>query len=334
MPTLSVIIPFFQRETGILARALSSIDSQQIPPGWSVEVVVVDDGSPYPAQEEVRALRLREPLGLKVVRQENLGVSAARNRGLDEADPSANLIAFLDSDDTWPPLHVANAAEAYERGFDFVFSDNRREPYHESYLKVHAPRTRAFLKQAKNEGGLIAVPPSEMQSLVIEEFPAHISTLVYCRSIDADLRFNEDLEACGEDKLFIVALLSKAKRVCYSSKTVVECGRGVNIFFTNNRWDSPSYLEIQQNQLRCHTLISELPGLSEYALACSLKAVRNWRNNFAFHTVRRMLTSKGKFPKEARLLARTDHGFPVWFPLSLARIVLGYTLGTFRPFPR
>jgi succinoglycan biosynthesis protein ExoW len=331
--TLSVIIPFFQRETGILARALKSICSQQIPSGWSVEVVVVDDGSPYPAKEEVRSLQFKGPLRLKVIRQENLGVSAARNRGLDEADPSAILIAFLDSDDSWPLLHLANAIEAHERGFDFVFSDNRREPYHDSYLKKHAPRTRSALKHAKNEDGLIALAPSEMQSFVIEEFPAHISTLVYQRSIDPDLRFNEGLEACGEDKLFIMALLSKAKRICFSANTAVECGRGVNIFFANNRWDSASYMEIQHNQLRCHTLISQIPGLSEYAFACNLRAVRDWRNNFAFHTVRRMLASKGKFPEEARRLAKIDTGFPVWFPLSLLRIVLGYTLGTFRPFP-
>jgi succinoglycan biosynthesis protein ExoW len=326
--TISVIIPYFQREPGILTRALDSIHSQQIPPGWCVEVIVVDDGSAHPADEDVRALNFSAPLRLKVIRQERRGVSAARNRGLDEADPSATLNAFLDSDDSWAPLHVANAIEAYERGFDFIFSDNRREPYHDSYLKVNAARTDALLKQAKDENGFIEVVPSEMQSLVIEEFPAHISTLVYRRSVDPDLRFNEDLDACGEDKLFIMAVVSKAKRICFSARTIVECGRGVNIFFTNDRWDSPYYMGIQQNQLRCHTLISELPGLSEHAFACSVKAVRNWRNNFTFHTVRRMLASNGKFPEEARRLVKIDRGFLVWFPLSLLRLALGHVLGT------
>jgi succinoglycan biosynthesis protein ExoW len=331
--TISVVIPFFQREAGILTRALNSVRAQHIPSGWSVEVIVVDDGSAYPAREEVRALRFAEPLHLKVIQQENRGVSAARNRGLDEANPCSTLIAFLDSDDSWPAHHIANAVEAYERKFDFVFSDNRREAYHHSYLKVHGARTEALLKQAKNEDGLIEIPPGEMQGLIIEEFPAHISTIVYRRSIDADLRFNEDLESCGEDKLFIMILASKAKRICFSSKTVVECGRGINIFFTNDRWDSPSYMGIQQNQLRCHTLISKLPGLSEYAAACSAKAVRNWRNNFVFHTMRRTLASKGKVPEEARCLAKMDRGFPIWFPISVLRVLLGCALGSFKPYP-
>jgi succinoglycan biosynthesis protein ExoW len=82
--TISVVIPFFQREPGILTRALYSVMLQHVPSGWSVEVIVVDDGSPRPAHDEVRELNFKEPLRLKVVRQENGGVAAARNRGLEE----------------------------------------------------------------------------------------------------------------------------------------------------------------------------------------------------------------------------------------------------------
>src|SRR5437016_4663571 len=103
---LAVIIPFFQWESGILARALESIARQQIPDGWLVEVIVVDDGSPSPADEEVGNLTFDGPLRLRVIRQEHGGVAAARNRALDEVDKDTVLIAFLDSDDKWPATHL------------------------------------------------------------------------------------------------------------------------------------------------------------------------------------------------------------------------------------
>ena len=94
--TVSVIIPFYQREPGILTRALELIQLQQIPDGWRVEVIVVDDASPCPAINETRNMAFGEPVHLKVVGQENGGVAAARNRGLDEVSNETSLIAFLD----------------------------------------------------------------------------------------------------------------------------------------------------------------------------------------------------------------------------------------------
>ena len=46
-PTIAVIIPYFQREAGILRRALASVFAQTNAPSW--EIIVVDDGSPVPA---------------------------------------------------------------------------------------------------------------------------------------------------------------------------------------------------------------------------------------------------------------------------------------------
>ena len=115
MHMISVVIPFFQREPGILTRALNSITLQHVPDGWSVEVIVVDDGSPRPAYDEVSDFSFKEPVRLKIFRQENGGVGAARNRGLEEADPSATVIAFLDSDDIWPVNHLAHARSRRSR---------------------------------------------------------------------------------------------------------------------------------------------------------------------------------------------------------------------------
>lgn len=329
MCNFAVVIPFFQREPGILGRALKSITSQHIPDGWSVEVIVVDDGSPRPAQDEVRDLSFTEPLHLRVIRQENAGVAAARNRGLAETDASTTLIAFLDSDDSWPERHIANAIQAWERGFEFMFSDNRRELHHDSYIEACAPRMMAVLNQSTNERGIVDVPPGDLPGLIIEEFPTQASTVVYQRSIAPDLRFNTDLAACGEDVLFMVMLAAGAKRVGFISRSRVECGRGVNVYFGHFAWDSPVFMAIKHDQVRCHTLIAQLPGLSRHTRARNAKRLRKLHDDFVFHTIRRM--HKGKLPDETRRLAKADPGFRVWFPCSLLRIAVRYALGCYRP---
>ncbi len=88
---ISVVIPTFNR-AAVLGRALSSVLGQSEPPA---QVWVVDDGS----TDGTRELLEREFPSVRVLGQENRGVSAARNLGL--AHCSSPWIAFLDSDDTW-----------------------------------------------------------------------------------------------------------------------------------------------------------------------------------------------------------------------------------------
>jgi len=94
---ISVVIPSFNRaET--LVRALDSLMCQN-PHGFGpkIEIIVVDDGS----TDNTRHVLAQQFPSVRVLYQENQGVSAARNAGIDLA--TGEWIAFLDSDDEWLP---------------------------------------------------------------------------------------------------------------------------------------------------------------------------------------------------------------------------------------
>jgi glycosyltransferase involved in cell wall biosynthesis len=87
-----VIVPTFNGER-YLEQALRSALNQTLPP---FEVIVVDDGSTDGSPE------IAESFGhpVRCIRQTNMGVARARNRGLSVA--TGEFIAFLDHDDLWP----------------------------------------------------------------------------------------------------------------------------------------------------------------------------------------------------------------------------------------
>lgn len=90
---VSVIIPTWNRAHQ-LHQALDSALAQTSSP---YEIIVVDDGSTDDTASVVRGYRERA----RYVIQPNAGVSAARNNGASRA--AGDLLAFLDSDDTWHP---------------------------------------------------------------------------------------------------------------------------------------------------------------------------------------------------------------------------------------
>lgn len=97
MSKISVVIPLYNRARHI-QRAISSVLVQTY---RDFEIIVVDDGSTDGGGDIVR--QITEPR-LRLITQANAGVSAARNRGIQES--SCELIAFLDADDEWMPNHL------------------------------------------------------------------------------------------------------------------------------------------------------------------------------------------------------------------------------------
>jgi len=96
----SVIIPLFNGEAYI-GRALNSILGQTL---QKFEIIVVDDHSTDQGAQVVMAYAENDSRVRLIQHDRNLGVSVARNRGIQEA--SYQLIAFLDADDEWDPDYL------------------------------------------------------------------------------------------------------------------------------------------------------------------------------------------------------------------------------------
>lgn len=96
--TFSVIVPLYNKAPLIAATLASALaDRSRIH-----EIIVVDDGSTDSSAAVVASLD--DPL-VRLIRQDNGGVSRARNRGIAEA--RGEWLAFLDADDLWAPGYLA-----------------------------------------------------------------------------------------------------------------------------------------------------------------------------------------------------------------------------------
>jgi len=102
---VSVVIPAYDAETTVGA----AISSALLQTYSDLEVVVVDDGS----KDGTGAIAGSFPDPVRVVRQDNAGVAAARNRGVAEA--RGELIAFCDADDVLLPGHLEALVETLDR---------------------------------------------------------------------------------------------------------------------------------------------------------------------------------------------------------------------------
>lgn len=103
---ISVVIPLYNKATSI-SSTLECVLNQNFT-DW--EVVVVDDGS---TDDSANIVSSMGDSRIRLIRQPNAGVSAARNRGAIEAE--GEFIAFLDADDEWDKDYLATQYELTQK---------------------------------------------------------------------------------------------------------------------------------------------------------------------------------------------------------------------------
>ena len=117
MPLVSIIVPIYNVEQ-YLAECLDSLVNQTLK---DIEIICVNDGSPDNSADVVREY-IQADSRIKLIEQENRGLSGARNTGLKVA--KGEYVYFMDSDD-WLESDAMDICYqvAVTKGVDVVFFD-------------------------------------------------------------------------------------------------------------------------------------------------------------------------------------------------------------------
>jgi len=121
----TVVIPLYNKEDHIL-RAINSVLNQT---HKEFELIVVDDGS---TDSSVKKVKTFSDSRIRLVQQDNQGVSSARNKGIKLA--KYDHIGFLDADDAWKPHFLETISKlivkypyagAYATAYEIVKSSSK-----------------------------------------------------------------------------------------------------------------------------------------------------------------------------------------------------------------
>ena len=115
MKSISVIIPTYNYGRFISEAIRSALEQTQPP----LETIVVDDGSTDDTADVVGKFGD----AVTYIRQENAGVCAARNQGVQTSH--GELIAFLDADDIWEPEKLMKQSSRFGEDVGLVHSGIR-----------------------------------------------------------------------------------------------------------------------------------------------------------------------------------------------------------------
>jgi GT2 family glycosyltransferase len=197
---VSIVIPCFNRAR-FLSAAIESVLAQTYP---YIELVIVDDGS----TDNTEAVVARYP-GAHFVRQDNCGVSVARNTGLSHS--TGSFLVFLDADDRLLPPALAtglaslrvhpDCAIAFGR-WRYISADGSPQPGHE------LPCNGGDNYVALLRGNCIGMHAAVMYRRAVFE------------SIGG---FNPSLKGCEDYELYL--RIARRHRVCFHDDVIAEYRR-------------------------------------------------------------------------------------------------------------
>lgn len=213
---ISVIIPCYNCEKTLL----STVESVRASGLGDYEIILVDDGSADGTAALCDALCEKYDQ-IRCIHQENAGVSAARNRGIDAA--RGEYIWFVDADDTVDPGAMEAAVHmAAEQQPDMLIFGLSFDYYHRGKLYR---RDRL-------------VPPCEgliSQTELLERFRAFydcnamtpVWNKLYRRSVlkDSGVRFRTELHLM-EDFLFVLDTLPHCEKICCLPEAIYRYRQG------------------------------------------------------------------------------------------------------------
>lgn len=232
-PLVSIIIPCYNN-TQYLIEAINSAVNQTYK---NIEIIVVDDGS----DQETKSIINSQVANIDIlITQNNCGLSAARNRGIDKA--SGKFIQFLDGDDFLKPEKIDYSLKKLDNMdqenciiiSDFMLFNDEKQTLLPAYVDF---KTIDFKFDQ-----------------ILYKWDENFSIPIHCglfeRNLFNDFRFSEKLRS-KEDWVMWVNLFKKEPRVFFVDKPLViyRVHSGSMTHSLNMFEDHMSALEILKNNL-------------------------------------------------------------------------------------
>ena len=229
-PLVSIIMPTYNYGR-FIADAIGSIMRQTV---QDFEIIVVDDGS----TDETPAIlaSLANPR-LTVVRQENAGTPAARNRGRSVARGA--YISWLDADDTWRPnfleRHLAVLEAEPELGFTFSnFVRHEDGAYLPGTQFDLVPRLRELPTRAARGGNARVIEMDTFAALgPCPDLPGWMQASLYRRSVMEGCMSKQGIRP-AEDLYLILQIYARGMPTAFIDEVLVEVRRHGKNSYTNS----------------------------------------------------------------------------------------------------
>src|SRR5690349_20071317 len=236
MTEVSVVIPTFNRWP-MVAEAIASVMAQR---EVDFELIIVDDGS----NDETSA-RLPRLIGaldaahrlVSILRTENYGPAAARNRGAAAA--GAPFIAFLDSDDLWEPCKLERQLE-YMRQRPECLVSQTEEIWMRGGVRVNPGR-----RHHKRAGDFFF---DSLRTCLISPSAVMMQTSLF-RELGG---FDEDLQAAEDYDLWLRLLLEHRVELLSEPLVIRRAGHPGQLSATVPAIDRFRILALLKLLLRCH----------------------------------------------------------------------------------
>ena len=208
-PLVSVIVPVYN----VLPYLQESLDSLLVQTYPLMEILIIDDGSTDGSGAVCDAYQEKDPR-IHVIHQSNKGLSAARNAGLDRM--TGDLVAFLDSDDTFLPEMIRLMVNAIEKenadlavcGYGKLSTQEKMKPE-----KV-SQKNRIMYSEAA-----VLSSREALNALFLGKLNPAVWNKLYKRELWNTLRFPEGY--VYEDSHTTYLVLEQCKRIVFVSQMLV-----------------------------------------------------------------------------------------------------------------
>ncbi|MGG4040961.1 glycosyltransferase [Bacillus smithii] len=216
-PVVSIIVPLYNAEK-VMKKCIESILSQSL---YQIEVILIDDGSTDNTRKIAEEYKKKDKR-IKVIHQNNKGVSSARNVGLENAN--GDFIGFVDADD-WidKDMYLEMYNSAIKSNADITmcgyYSENK---YYGTKQLIETPLNNGVYEKDDIISNIIIPMIGTVEKSKIA-WNYRVMGSVWRNIFRKDLLtnnkivFNKEISYC-EDLLFCIESMSKCNRLAIVNK--------------------------------------------------------------------------------------------------------------------